>query len=172
MGHRRIPMIFAMAALAIATGALAADGWTTYRNADFRFSIEVPYPPEITATESVEGGPPGVKAIVGAGDGGALVFEAADVSKLLASGKVDKEHILDVAMSAALKGPTLTEDTGAVIAIRGTPGREFTAHNADVVVRERILLKNGRLYSATGIGRTAKGVPAQYPRFVQSLTPD
>jgi hypothetical protein len=66
----------------------------------------------------------------------------------------------------------LTLDEGGVIAVDGVPGREFTGHNAEVVMKKRILLKDGRVYSATGVGVARAGVPAEYARFARSLKPD
>lgn len=160
------------AMLALASGSLAADGWSTYRNAEFRFSVDIPSPPEIKANDVAAGDPPGVTGTVAVAGGGGLFFEAGDFRAAISAGKVDPAHLLDQMMSSNLALLKLTEDEGAVIVVDGAPGREFTAHNAELVMKKRILLKAGRVYTAAGIGRAAVGAPAEYARFARSLKPD
>jgi len=159
------------AMLALASGSLAADGWSTYHNAEFRFSVDTPSPPEIKAND-LAAGLPGVTGTVAVAGGGGLFFEAGDFRAAISAGKVDPAHLLDQMMSRDLSALRLTEDEGAVIDVGGAPGREYTAHNAEVVMKKRILLKAGRAYTATGIGLAAVGAPAEYARFARSLKPD
>jgi hypothetical protein len=75
-------------------------------------------------------------------------------------------------MSHDLAALKLTEDEGAVIAVGSAPGREYTAHNAELVMKKRILLKGGRVYAAYGIGLAAAGAPTEFLRFARSLKLD
>jgi hypothetical protein len=160
------------AMLALASGSLAADGWSTYRNAEFRFSVDTPSPPEIKVNNVAAGDLPGLTGTVAVAGGGGLFFEVGDFRAAIKAGQVDEAHLLDHMMSRDLSALKLTEDEGAVISVGGAPGREYTAHNAELVMKKRILMKGGRVYAAYALGLAAVGAPAEYARFARSLKPD
>lgn len=170
--NRLTQLAWVVAALTFSSASAASDGWRTYHNPTFRFSIEVPADPSldsmVTPAAGARWAPMTTGSITTAF--GSLFFTAADYSKVQTFSDVDAALESDVTYN--LRVENLILDSETKITVDGVPGRDFAAHNADSAVRSRMLLKDGRLYTATGMGSIANGVPADYSRFALSLKPD
>ncbi len=170
--NRLTQLAWVVATLALSSTTAAADGWNTYRSPTFRFSIEVPASPTLDSMVTPAAGgrwaPMTTGSITTAF--GSLFFTAADYSKVQTFSDVDAALESDVAYN--LRAENLILDSETKVTVDGVPGRDFAAHNADSAVRTRLLLKDGRLYTATGMGSIANGVPTDYRRFALSLKPD
>jgi hypothetical protein len=164
----------AIVALAFTSASAAAEGWRTYHDPTFRFSIEVPAAPTLdtgAVTPAARGRwAPMLSGSITTAGSDSLLFTATDYSKVQTFSDVDAALESNVAYN--LRVADLTLDSETKITVGGATGRDVAAHNADTVVRMRLLFKDGRLYAATGQGSPATGVPADYRRFALSLKPD
>jgi len=160
------------AGLVFATAALAADGWSTYHNAEFRFSAELPGTPSVTSTpaQTSAGTAPGITGQLQTPGGGALFIGATDYSRLNPS--PDLQARLESAVAGAISNSKQTLDSETTITVDGVPGRDIKAHSGSIVSQARLLMTRDRLFMAVGVGLAADGVPAEYSRFAQSLKPD
>jgi hypothetical protein len=160
------------AGLAVASAALAQDAWSVHRYDRFRFSIETPRPPTVTDLQVPTQAAPatGMLAEVDINGGAsALVFASVDFTGY---SMPEADKLLEITVGGTLKPEDFKLDSETNITVEGAPGRDVEAHNATKVMRERILLKNQRLYELLGIAPTASGVPVQYVRFMHSLKLD
>jgi hypothetical protein len=172
MRHRSIAAVCATAVVLIAGAALAADGWSTYRNADFGLSIDTPTPPQtqVTSTASPGGPIPTLVGNVAISQDAVLVFTSGDYHSLPAPPDVDA--VLEAGVQGGVSASGATLDSEVKIDVEGIPGRDITMHGQGFVARSRILFKNRRIYAAIGVGSVAAGVPAEYDRFMRSMKLD
>jgi opacity protein-like surface antigen len=161
----------AVAALAVASTALAADAWSTYRNAEFHVAIDFPGTPEVRPdpAQTPSGVAPGIAGQLVVGQG-VLIFGVADYSRLNPGSDLNAR--LEAAVAGAMSNSKQTLDSETTINVGGVPGRDISSHDAQYVARSRLLMTHDRLYMAVGIAPTANGVPAEYARFAQSMRPD
>jgi hypothetical protein len=172
MRHRSIAAVCVIVAIVVAGSALAADGWSTYHNADFGLSIDTPTPPQtqVTSTPSPGGAIPTLVGNVAISQDAVLVFTSGDYHSLPVATDVDA--VLEAGVQGGVSAASATLDSETKIVVDGIPGRDVVMHGAGFVARSRILFKNRRIYAAIGVGSAATGVPAQYDRFMRSIKLD
>jgi hypothetical protein len=156
----------------MASAALAQDAWSVHRYDRFRFSVETPAPPSVTAMQVPTQAAPatGMLAEVDLnGPASALVFASVDFTGY---SMPEADKLLEITVGGTLKPENFQVDSETNITVGGAPGRDVEAHNATKVMRERIVFKDQRLYELMGIAPAASGVPVQYVRFMHSLKLD
>ena len=159
---------FAVTAL-LAGAALAADGWTTYRNDAFHVSIQTPIAltEKIGTTATAAGAVPTLSAIGALGQTGALFVTVGDYGAI--NSNATDDAILDGAVKGGVDNSHTTLDSVTNITVAGAPGRDVVSHDARTMLKTRILYKNHRIYAAIGAGAAGTPFPADYARFAGSM---
>jgi hypothetical protein len=149
--------------------ARAETAWTPYSNAAFRFSLDIPAPPEVTtSTEKTEAGPmPTLQGTITLDAANALQITALDVSQL--SPDPGADALLEGGAKGALKATDSTLDEEKTIAVNGAVGRVIVFHNATVKFKTQLLYFNKSVIGITGVGVLGADITPAFDRMTASL---
>ncbi len=166
---KRSALFAAAVAVAFSTAATAQVAWTTWRNDDFRFQVEMPGMPVQTGGTS---GPNGVlKTLMGQvslGARGSIAVTAIDLSAVQA--ELNPDTVLEGGVQGAVNNAHATLDSETTIHVGGAVGRDFTSHTANSVMRSRALYLNKRVYAVFSAVPAGSAPLPEYDRVIASLS--
>ena len=146
----------------------AAVRWTTYRNTDFGFTIEVPVQPEVTRAQS--GVSPSLQGIMLLQkENLALVFTAVDWSSARLDFSPDK--MVEQVLNGALSNSKFIKDSETAITKWRYIGRDVTAHRAteNLSLRMRISYHNKHVVATSCIKKGGFSSTTLCDKYTHSL---